>query len=117
MRGLAVTDTPPDWVLLEAAKLAGWEDCYVPAMRQNYGVNKAYAAICDLIERCETAAKTERARIADWLDELDRGLRKRKIDAGADIMDTMSSMSLASQISLLIRENEYEQWTAWGKKQ
>ena len=47
--------TPPDWVLLEAAKRSGWQvldgDLCVPRYWLNN--NGAFRALCDMIERYE----------------------------------------------------------------
>lgn len=44
-----MTDTPPDWVLIEAAKRCGW--AYGTA--DNYHDNPVYAALCDMILKHE----------------------------------------------------------------
>lgn len=44
-----MTDTPPDWVLIEAAKRCGW--AYGTA--DNYHDNPVYAALCDMIAKHE----------------------------------------------------------------
>jgi hypothetical protein len=49
-----MTDTPPDWVLIEAAKRFGWNDVseYV---RAYYATNdlSGYRALCDMIAKHE----------------------------------------------------------------
>ena len=49
--------TPPDWVLIEAAKRCGIEGD-VASLRRYYGyhglaVNNSFVALCDMIERYE----------------------------------------------------------------
>lgn len=44
-----MSDTPPDWVLIEAAKRCGW--AYGTA--DNYHDNPVYAALCDMILKHE----------------------------------------------------------------
>lgn len=44
-----MTDTPPDWVLLEAAKRCGWE-CGTAEL---YYDNPVYGALCDMIAKHE----------------------------------------------------------------
>ena len=65
----------------------------------------------------EEGAAEERTRIADWLDEMDRGLKKKQCDAGGDIMKIMGTVSLVAQLSTLIRIGDYEEWSASGKKE
>jgi hypothetical protein len=49
-----VTDTPPDWVLIEAAKRCKWVDDGLDAARKNieYG-NTCFIALCDMIFKHE----------------------------------------------------------------
>jgi hypothetical protein len=44
--------TPPDWVLIEAAKRSGWGDD-VDTLRGYYANYDAFSALCDMIERYE----------------------------------------------------------------
>jgi hypothetical protein len=44
--------TPPDWVLIEAAKRSGWGDD-VDTLRSYYANYDAFSALCDMIERYE----------------------------------------------------------------
>jgi hypothetical protein len=44
--------TPPDWVLIEAAKRSGWGDD-VDTLRSYYANYDAFSALCDMIERHE----------------------------------------------------------------
>ena len=46
--------TPPDWVLIEAAKRSGWVTDRTSNYREYvYRGNPAYRALCDMIERYE----------------------------------------------------------------
>lgn len=46
--------TPPDWVLIEAAKRSKWTVLDVPTLRAYHGEYSApYRALCDMIERHE----------------------------------------------------------------
>jgi hypothetical protein len=46
--------TPPDWVLREAAKQAGWgEFRTVDYWRRSYGSNGSFRALCDMIAKHE----------------------------------------------------------------
>jgi hypothetical protein len=51
-----MTDTPPDWVLIEAAKRSGWKDEDELLLRHAYldEVNDAgFTALCDMIQKYE----------------------------------------------------------------
>jgi hypothetical protein len=51
-----MTDTPPDWVLIEAAKRSGWKDDDELQLRHAYldEVNDAgFTALCDMIYKHE----------------------------------------------------------------
>ena len=50
-----MTDTPPDWVLIEAAKRAGWLDCSASYVRSDYWAidNNSFRALCDMIQKYE----------------------------------------------------------------
>jgi hypothetical protein len=45
--------TPPDWVLIEAAKRGAFRKETLAAMRMWYPVDKTFRALCDMIERYE----------------------------------------------------------------
>lgn len=47
-----VTDTPPDWVLIEAAKRSGWST-ELGLLHQQHHDNPVYAALCDMILKHE----------------------------------------------------------------
>lgn len=46
--------TPPDWVLIEAAKRFGWGEKFsVRDLREEYKYTTPYRALCDMIEKHE----------------------------------------------------------------
>jgi hypothetical protein len=48
-----ITETPPDdWILLEAAKLSGW-DTEIEGLRRLYCKGSPYRALCDMILKYE----------------------------------------------------------------
>jgi hypothetical protein len=47
------TETPPDWVLLEAAKQAETWCRSIEWLRELYGVSGAFRALCGMIEKYE----------------------------------------------------------------
>ncbi len=48
------TETPPDWVLLEAAKQSGWDsDTEIEGLRRLYRNVSTFRALCDLIVKHE----------------------------------------------------------------
>lgn len=49
-----MTDTPPDWVLIKAAKRSLW-DTFIPLdlLQSFYTTHKAYRALCDWIFKHE----------------------------------------------------------------
>ena len=47
------TQTPPDWVLREAAKRTDRAYCSVKMLRAWYTDDEVYRALCDMIERYE----------------------------------------------------------------
>lgn len=48
-----MTDTPPDWVLIEAAKRCGWSLNDVRSLRVYYSGERTYGALCDMIYKYE----------------------------------------------------------------
>ena len=49
-----MTDTPPDWVLIEAAKRCDWVTDKTSNYREYvYRDNPAYRALCDMIQKYE----------------------------------------------------------------
>lgn len=50
-----MTDTPPDWVLLEAAKRFAWDNAAASELRRHYQDDNynGYAALCDMILKHE----------------------------------------------------------------
>ena len=47
-----MTDTPEDWVLIEAAKRCGW-DVFLDSLRIRYNDSTPYRALCDMIAKHE----------------------------------------------------------------
>jgi hypothetical protein len=47
-----MTDTPEDWVLIEAAKRCGWTGD-VPLLQTYYENDRPYRALCDMIAKHE----------------------------------------------------------------
>jgi hypothetical protein len=47
------TTTPPDWVLIEAAKRCGWTPDLTWLRADYRAVNGSFRALCDMIERYE----------------------------------------------------------------
>jgi len=48
-----VTDTPPDWVLIEAAKRSGWDWATPSITIETYKENGPFRALCDMIAKHE----------------------------------------------------------------
>jgi hypothetical protein len=50
---IIMTDTPPDWVLIEAAKRVdiGWAS--ISYLKCRYGLHNEYRALCDMIQKYE----------------------------------------------------------------
>ncbi len=45
--------TPPDWVLIEAAKRCGQSEWHIDSLRDYYPTHRTIRALCDMIERYE----------------------------------------------------------------
>lgn len=58
--------TPPDWVLVEAAEQSGWEAFPVEVLRNEYVASDGgtYRALCDMIERYEQPPVDRKLRCA-----------------------------------------------------
>jgi len=74
--------TPPDWVLIEAAKRSGWLDCSASYVRSDYWAidNKSFRALCDMIQKYEQppvdrkllcAREADRLYLAGTLNEVE----------------------------------------------
>ena len=49
-----MTDTPPDWVLIEAAKRSGWaKKLTAEYLQRSYGISGSFTALCDMIFKHE----------------------------------------------------------------
>jgi hypothetical protein len=47
------TETPPDWVLLEAAKRSGWDAYTTQVLRETYCDGGSFRALCHMIAKHE----------------------------------------------------------------
>jgi hypothetical protein len=47
------TETPPDWVLLEAAKRANIRECRIGSLRGLYHYGGTFTALCNMIAKHE----------------------------------------------------------------
>ena len=66
-----MTDTPPDWVLIEAAKRCGWLELYPISILQSfYGDNRLYSALCDMILKHEQRPVDRKLLCADEVHRL-----------------------------------------------
>jgi hypothetical protein len=66
-----MTNTPPDWVLIEAAKRSGWQIQDIELLRAEYHNRRAliFSALCDMIWKYEQPPvdrKLTCAREAAW---------------------------------------------------
>jgi hypothetical protein len=71
------TETPPDWVLLEAAKQSGWDsDTEIEGLRRLYRNVSTFRALCDMIQKYEKPPVDRKVlcaeqAIADWVQTTD----------------------------------------------
>ncbi len=68
-----MTDTPPDWVLIEAAKRAGWSDLYTLDTLQRFYPDRfspAFVALCDMIAKHEQKPVDRKVLCAREADRL-----------------------------------------------
>jgi hypothetical protein len=56
------TETPPDWVLLEAAERSSWDVWPIAKLRYFYDDGGTYRALCDMIEKYEKPPVDRKAR-------------------------------------------------------
>ena len=70
------TETPPDWVLLEAARRCDWDSCEENLRQLYHYRGPVYRALCDMIAKYEKKP-VDRKRlcaeqaIADWVQTTD----------------------------------------------
>ena len=70
------TETPPDWVLLEAAKRCDMFTKHIDALRYRHTGDSCFRALCDMIAKYEKKP-VDRKRlcaeqaIADWVQTTD----------------------------------------------
>jgi hypothetical protein len=48
-----MTDTPPDWILIEAARRCGWTWNRDDALQEEYECTSSFRALCDMIQKYE----------------------------------------------------------------
>lgn len=48
-----MSDTPPDWVLIEASKRCGWGEHLAHSLQAEHKRGPAYRALCDMILKHE----------------------------------------------------------------
>jgi len=66
-----MTDTPEDWVLIEAAKRCGWADTYtLDTLQRFYGNDLPYRALCDMIAKHEQKPVDRKLLCAQEADRL-----------------------------------------------
>ena len=93
-----MTDTPEDWVLIEAAKKCGWD--YLNDVRTMYSANSTFRALCDMIAKheqppvdrkllCarEAMARNEVAGASDYY-------RNGEMDDGPAVQDRLRAIEL-----------------------
>ncbi len=97
-----MTDTPPDWVLIEAAKRSGWEETPSKDVLIVLSCNDTFRALCDMIERygqppvdrkllCAREAMARNTRVL-W-HKTDT-YRSGKMDDGPAIADCIRAIEL-----------------------
>jgi hypothetical protein len=70
------TPTPPDWVLLEAAKRCDMFTKHIDALRYRHTGDSCFRALCDMIAKHEKKPVDRKAlcaeqAIADWVQTTD----------------------------------------------
>jgi hypothetical protein len=66
-----MTNTPPDWVLIEAAKRSNWGDGDdIPYLQSRYGFHHEYRALCDMIQKHEQPPVDRKVLCAREADRL-----------------------------------------------
>jgi hypothetical protein len=68
--------TPPDWILLEAAKRSATWCRSIEWLRELYGVSGSFRALCDMIQKYEKQPVDRKVlcaeqAIADWVQTTD----------------------------------------------
>jgi hypothetical protein len=77
-----MTDTPEDWILIEAAKRCGWDARpeRLPMLQADYGKSLPYRALCDMIAKHEQKPVDRKllcAREAGALDDANKAYQYR----------------------------------------
>ena len=70
------TETPPDWVLLEAAKRCDMFTKHIDALRYRHTGDSCFRALCDMIAKYEKKPVDRKVlcaeqAIADWVQTTD----------------------------------------------
>jgi len=55
-----MTDTPPDWVLIEAADRSVWDGETIEKLREEYEFNGPFIALCEMIQKYEKPPTVDR---------------------------------------------------------
>ena len=92
---MAVTDTPPDWVLIEAAKRCGWTWDRDDTLQEEYECTSSFRALCDMIQKYEQppvdrkllCAREAMARAPYMKDHDVRAYREGKLDQPNQAID------------------------------
>jgi hypothetical protein len=71
-----MTDRPPDWVLIEAAKRGAFRQATIEEMRMWYQADKTFRALCAMIQKYEQPPVDRKLlcavqAIADWVQTTD----------------------------------------------
>ncbi len=95
------TQTPEDWVLLEAAKLSGRSHCSIETVRDRWYVDKTFRALCDMIAKHEKppvdrkvlCAREAAARSTAVLSSVDQ-FRKGEFDKWGAVKNSVLAIKL-----------------------
>jgi len=87
-----MTDTPPDWVLIEAAKRSEWTPITTAEMRKRYcAYNPTFRTLCDMIQKYEQPP-------------VDRKLLCAR-EAGADVYRLEGANEVAADVAAGVSDN------------
>jgi len=67
-----MTNTPPDWVLIEAAKRCGWTWDRDDTLQEEYECTSSFRALCDMIQKYEQPPVDRKLLCAREADRLGR---------------------------------------------
>lgn len=98
-------DTPPDWVLLEAAKRSGWGEYeHTAGLRVEYQMTRsAFRALCDMIHKHETPPVDPdlieaREIVAEAYPSDETEIRSGEQDESADIAITLAGIKRGREL-------------------